>query len=1224
MKKIISSLSGWLRKATLTVMAAALLPTALVAQTSYTAVVYPSQQATAGTARLSDNGTTYTLSNDLFSASFVHQDGRLTFGGCPEMNLKASETLFSVALGNGSKVVNSQDMTLESVSTERLTGSATAVKGSHHFDGQAVVAKYSYTYNGSNLSLTWRAELRDGSHYLKTDLTLTTDKDVQMYSVTPLLYTYDAAKAGSVPTKQGNTWGSVFMNDRVFFGLETPMGLNSVVDTNASADGETADFTYDKWTAADFKWEPATLPADLVALGYNPGEVIGKQGYVSFSEAGSQTATFQWSSGNLRLDVCGIDLVDLETGNVVAQDYHYAFTGGGRQQLPYTINVPEAGKTYKLRILIDKKTDGDVRRGTSTGTITWTTTLKHETVVNETELHDVLLQGLWSRNAILQAVEPWNVSAIVGVVDAKQKRRTILAYSERERAVPWRPFPHYNSWWELNIDRNNHSNPVDNLKESQVLDVVRQWKTNLFDKYGVGIQAFVIDDGWDEYGLWRPHGGFPNGFTEFNDLAAQMCTGIGAWLGPCGGYGESGNMRNKYWTSRGGQHRLSYAPFYDVFKGAINDLVQNYDTRYFKFDGISQQYPHPVGPDENTAGIENCEGIIRAERYVRENVKEDIFFNTTVGTWASPFWFHFTDAVWRGQDDWNKAGTNPNDREAWITYRDKLVYEWFVTESPMCPINSMMTHGVIISTHGGNRSSNRDYKNALNELRCAFACGSGMVELYCDYELLNSINNGALWKDMADCLKWQREQADVLPDAHWVGGNPWDGSQHNIYGWASWNGTKATLALRNGDTKQKTYTFTLRQALDIPEGVNTTITLSKAFDQADLKGLEMGVALDIDREYTVTLPASSVYVFNGGDNSSQPIKMQSLTFINEEVHVAAGNAVAPQYVIAPLNVSNRTLSWSSDNTDVATVKDGAITGVAVGTATITAKANDESGVSANIRVVVEKSFKNDLQKLIEEAQAAYDTNEGVVLGAELITRNNQFSSNATESAEGSLNNLLDKDGSTFWHSSWKGGNVDNHKHYLQVDLDEPISGRVVATVMRRLNKGILCADDNPVLMGVEACYDGSTYVDAGQMDLPYSSDKLVVEGIFTLEQPASSLRFFNDKSNNQQRGYWHCGDFQLNRVEKESANNAHPTEAAALAEALATARRLRDATQDDVDALRQAYENYLNAMNQETEGILPNSLHGLTPASATYDLQGRRVSTTTRGLYIREGRKVLK
>ena len=68
-----------------------------------------------------------------------------------------------------------------------------------------------------------------------------------------------------------------------------------------------------------------------------------------------------------------------------------------------------------------------------------------------------------------------------------------------------------------------------------------------------------------------------------------------------------------------------------------------------------------------------------------------------------------------------------------------------------------------------------EYDGILRELRCAFACGSGMVELYNDYKLMNEINGGQLWKNLADCVKWQEANADVLPDIHWVGGNPWDG-----------------------------------------------------------------------------------------------------------------------------------------------------------------------------------------------------------------------------------------------------------------------------------------------------------------------------------------------------------------------------------------------------------------------------------------------------------------
>ena len=177
-------------------------------------------------------------------------------------------------------------------------------------------------------------------------------------------------------------------------------------------------------------------------------------------------------------------------------------------------------------------------------------------------------------------------------------------------------------------------------------------------------------------------------------------------------------------------------------------------------------------------------------------IKPDIFFNTTVGTWASPFWFQYTDAVWRQEGDYGEAGNQGSDRERWITYRDALVHKNFVKNSPLCPINTLMTHGFILSSHG-QVSKNMDYDGIVRELRCAFACGSGMVELYNDYALTNSIRGGRLWGDLAEAIRWQKNNADVLPDAHWVGGNPWTGSRAEVYGWASWNGQKATLALRN-------------------------------------------------------------------------------------------------------------------------------------------------------------------------------------------------------------------------------------------------------------------------------------------------------------------------------------------------------------------------------------------------------------------------------------------
>ena len=685
------------------------------------AVIFPQAQQP-GTALAAQEGNMYALENDLFAASFIHENGTLMFGGSEGLHLLGGTELFSITLGDGTTVTSSQ-MTLGNVRIEDLSGDPDAVKGSHRFAGKQLVADYTY----GNLSLTWRAVLRDGSHYLRTDLDITATADQAMTNIIPMLYSVNTATGGT-PEVVGNTRGAVLASDRIFAGLETPMGINSITD----------------------------------------------------------------------------------------------------------------GST-------------------------------------------LYMQGLWSRATTLEAGKTWNVSAVVGLIAEGQARRSFLAYSERERAVPWRPFPLYNSWYELNINRKDNSDPADNMQTSQATDVLTQWKTKLYDAQGVGIKSFVWDDGWDNYGTWECHENFD--FTEPSATAKAMGAGTGVWLSPVGGYGTSGESRRKYWTDKGQVMELSNPEYYEVFKNAATTFVNDYNVNFFKFDGISAQTT-ATGPDTDETGEEDAEGIISMERDIR-TLKPDVFLNTTVGTWASPFWYQFTDATWRQDQDYGEVGNNSSDRENWITYRDRLVYENYVQNSPLCPINTLMTHGFILAdyyTESWSWSDFNDvktyvasedwsYEAVLRELRCAFACGSGMVELYCDYNLMNSINDGALWADLAECIRWQEENADVLPDIHWVGGDPYDGSNHNIYGWASWNGKKATLALRNGGTSSMTYTTTLRQALEIPAYITgVTVTLEKSFShsQDDLSGLPVGEPIDIDKQFTVTLPASSVYVFDGEQSAFQP------------------------------------------------------------------------------------------------------------------------------------------------------------------------------------------------------------------------------------------------------------------------------------------------------------------------------------------------------------------
>ncbi len=854
------------------------------------AVVFP-QPAQPGTASFdqSDTSDEITLRNNILSAKFLNENGKLVFGGSPELGLKEGTELFTVALGEGETVIPASAMTVTSWEHEDLAGDPAAVVASEKLSGHAVKATLTY----GDLEFEWRALLRDGSHYIRTELKLTAGKDVDMYNVIPMIYEVDKADA---PKVVGNTRGSILASERIFAGLETPMGINSVESAGGGTSSDSkfqADegFSYNSWrrdtdgdtqpaNPAYWTWSPGSdLPQGVKSLGFTSGDVRGKRGFVSVGNSGTYTATFQYTSGTHGLNIIGVDVIDA-SGNVLASDYHIGFTGGMSRNNTFTLNMPQSG-VFLVRYFVEIKTETI----TSSGTVTWSPSVsaaeKPASDVSGREAGGSVIQGLWSRNTTLAAGKTWEISAVVGLIAPGQARRSVLCYSERERAVPWRAFPIYNSWYELNIDRNNSPTYDGHMTATDCANVVKQWRQNLYEKHDANIKSFVWDDGWDEYGTWTFNKNFPNGFAEPYAEAAAMNAATGAWLGPVGGYGTSGDLRRRYWTNKGGM-QLSNPAYYKVFLDACQDMVDKYDFNFFKLDGISAQ-GNSVGPDPGNTGEENAESIIDILCQVRK-IRPDMFFNTTVGTWASPFWFHYSDAVWRQDADHSTIGNQGDDRERWITYRDYMVYKNFIQGSPLCPINTLMTHGVIL-TENGNVSRSMDYDGIVREIRCAFACGSGMVELYCDSKLLNTINDGALWGDIAECIKWQEKNADVLPDVHWVGGNPWDGAKANVYGWASWNGPKSTLALRNPVASTQTFSFTLREVLEIPAYVTSPIYLTPAFEnQFDLPGLTTYEAIDPDTRISVTLPASSVFVFDGSDSPAEVPEDTYLVTISQPEH----------------------------------------------------------------------------------------------------------------------------------------------------------------------------------------------------------------------------------------------------------------------------------------------------------------------------------------------------
>ena len=75
----------------------------------------------------------------------------------------------------------------------------------------------------------------------------------------------------------------------------------------------------------------------------------------------------------------------------------------------------------------------------------------------------------------------------------------------------------------------------------------------------------------------------------------------------------------------------------------------------------------------------------------------------------------------------------------------------------------------------------------------------------------------------------------------------------------------------------------------------------------------------------------------------RPVEVMSVSLDHTDVSLTEGESLTLMATVSPDNAADKTVSWSSDNTAVATVDgDGKVTAVAGGEATITAKAGEKT------------------------------------------------------------------------------------------------------------------------------------------------------------------------------------------------------------------------------------------------------------------------------------------
>lgn len=438
--------------------------------------------------------------------------------------------------------------------------------------------------------------------------------------------------------------------------------------------------------------------------------------------------------------------------------------------------------------------------------------IEHPLAKNEVSDHGYV-SCILPRGNVLKAGQSWTHTSVFGAVPPGQLRRGFLYYLEKRRAHPYRPFLHYNNWYNVYLAR-----PVERTNEAECLEAIELFGENLIRERGVRMDAFVWDDGWDDFNsLWDFHKGFPDGFKNLDAAASKYGAAQGVWMSPNGGYATAKEKRIAYGKPLGYEtnHRgfaMGGAKYSKAFRKVCLNMMREHGVTFFKFDGM--------GEGGETTGTEaelsdDIDAILELSRDLyREN--PEVFISATSGTWPSPFWLKYACSIWRQGGDNGLYGKG-DTRQQWITYRDKFCYERIVQLGPLYPINSLMLGGIII---GDRRSPARmvlNEKSVADEIWTFFGSGTNLQELYINPELLSE----TMWDELAAAARWSRENSNVLVDTHWIGGDP---AKKEVYGWAAWQPGKGIIVLRNPSESPREFISMPKDALELPDGAMNTMS----------------------------------------------------------------------------------------------------------------------------------------------------------------------------------------------------------------------------------------------------------------------------------------------------------------------------------------------------------------------------------------------------------------
>ena len=198
-----------------------------------------------------------------------------------------------------------------------------------------------------------------------------------------------------------------------------------------------------------------------------------------------------------------------------------------------------------------------------------------------------------------------------------------------------------------------------------------------------------------------------------------------------------------------------------------------------------------------------------------------------------------------------------------------------------------------------------------------------------------------------------------------------------------------TVTVTKADVAVESVTLD-KTSLDLKTGDNTTLTATVNPESAtnkDVTWISDKPEIAAVEGGTVTAKAAgtaiiAVTTIDGGKIATCKVTVTPKTVPVSSIQVQGkgviyvGDTTKLTATITPDGASNKAVTWDSQNKDIATVdQQGNVKALKVGTATITATAQDGSGISGSFVVTVQQADTTALKAKVTEAQALLDKTE---------------------------------------------------------------------------------------------------------------------------------------------------------------------------------------------------------------------------------------------------------